>query len=154
MFSNKSKIIMPSVILLLFLTSSCITDPNEKENQVIKDMSAEEAYQLIQDNKTNDDFMIIDVRTESEFDQGHIQDAINIDYYSPDFTELLDDLDKNKTYLIYCRSGNRSGNTLNKMENLGFKEVYNLVGGINTWIEKGYPLAEECPVCSVENNVN
>jgi len=150
MLFRKSTTILSGMLLLLFFTSSCITDPEKKENQIIKNISADEAHQLIEENKGNTDFLIIDIRTESEYNQGYIQDAINIDYYSPDFTDHLDDLDKNKTYLIYCRSGNRSDKTLNKMENLGFKEVYNLVGGINTWMEKGYPLTEECPVCSVE----
>jgi len=147
MLFRKSTTILSGMLLLLFFTSSCITDPEKKENQIIKNISADEAHQLIEENKGNTDFLIIDIRTESEYNQGYIQDAINIDYYSPNFTEQLDNLDKNMTYLIYCRSGNRSGNALNEMKKLNFNEVYNLEGGIITWIDKGYPLAEECAIC-------
>lgn len=150
---SKTKKCLSGIVLLLIITNSCITDPNEKENQIFHNISAAEAYQLIEENKNNVEFMTIDVRTEAEFEQQHIQNAVNIDYYSPDFKERLDALDKNKIYLVYCRSGHRSDNTLNKMKKLGFQEVYNLSGGITSWIEQGYPLVEKCPICSIENNV-
>jgi len=147
MFESKITKILSWMLLLLIFISGCITDPDEQENKVLQNISAEEAYQLIEENKDNADFIIIDIRTEIEYDQGYIQNAINIDYYLPDFSQTLQNLDKNKTYLIYCRSGNRSSNTLNTMNKLDFMEVYNLEGGIITWIEEGYPIIEDCKVC-------
>ena len=62
-----------------------------------------------------------------------------LDYYSENFREALDELDKSKTYLIYCRSGRRTGETLQMMKELYFTEVYNMLGGINSWKSKGLP---------------
>ncbi len=108
--------------------------------QIIKDVSVEEAYDLIRGNKDNENFIIIDVRTPGEFANEHIGNAINLDYYSEKLRDELTKLDKEKTYLIYCQSGNRSGNTLTIMEELAFREVYNMLGGITQWEVKGYPL--------------
>lgn len=87
-----------------------------------------------------DGLVILDVRTPEEFSAGRIPGAANIDYYATDFREQLDDLDKNVPYALYCRSGNRSGDTLGLMEELGFTDVSELSGGLVTWAEAGYPL--------------
>ena len=108
--------------------------------QVIKDISVKEAYDLIGKNKDNQGFIIIDVRTPQEFANEHIENALNLDYYSEKFRDELNKLDKEKTYLIYCRSGNRSGKALSMMKELGFREVYNMLGGIIQWKAEGYPL--------------
>jgi len=63
-----------------------------------------DAYTLIQKNKGNPDFVILDVRTPAEFADEHIENAINLDYYSETFRDDLNKLDKTKTYLIYCRT--------------------------------------------------
>ena len=72
--------------------------------------------------------IILDVRTDQEYKSSHLKGAINIDFYQPDFKSQISKLDKTKTYLIYCRSGNRSGQTLNIMKNLGFTNLENLGG--------------------------
>lgn len=150
MFSIKTTKILSRLLLLLIITSSCIVDPEKNETLILQNISAEDAYQLIEENKDNPDFTIIDLRTESEYNQGYIRNAININYYSNNFFQTLNSLEKSNTYLIYCRSGNRSEDTLNRMENLKFTTVYNLAGGINKWVEKGYPTVEGCPVCSTK----
>lgn len=73
---------------------------------------------------------IIDIRTPEEYNSGHLKDAINIDFYSSDFKFELNKLDKEKKYLIYCRSGTRSSYALSTFEELQFKEVYELENGI------------------------
>jgi rhodanese-related sulfurtransferase len=108
--------------------------------QVIKDISVKEVYDLIGKNKDNQDFIIIDVRTPQEFSNEHIGNALNLDYYSEKFRDELNKLDKEKTYLIYCRSGNRSGKALSIMKELTFREVYNMLGGVIQWKAEGYPL--------------
>jgi rhodanese-related sulfurtransferase len=75
---------------------------------------------------------LLDVRTPSEYNDFHIQDAFNIDILAPDFTNKLGQLDTSCSYYVYCRSGNRSGQACQLMNQLGFK-VYNLDGGISTW---------------------
>lgn len=108
--------------------------------QIIENVTPQEASISIQDNKNNPDFAIIDVRTPGEFAEGHVEDAIIIDFYSESFRSDINALDKNKTYLIYCQSGNRSGKALKIMEELGFTEVYNISGGILEWKAQGLPL--------------
>jgi len=108
--------------------------------QAIKDISVKEVYDLIGKNKDNQSFIIIDVRTPEEFANEHIENAVNLDYYSEKFRDELNKLDKEKTYLIYCRSGNRSGKALSIMKELAFREVYNMLGGVIQWKAEGYPL--------------
>jgi hypothetical protein len=74
--------------------------------------------------------VILDVRTPDEFTGGALKDAINIDIFSRDFQSKIEKLDKDKTYLVYCRSGNRSGQACNTMAGLGFTKLYNLAGGV------------------------
>jgi rhodanese-related sulfurtransferase len=81
--------------------------------------------------------ILLDVRTPEEFAEGHLENAINIDFYKDDFTEELNKLDKSKPYAIYCRSGHRSGITCKKMEEIGFTSTVNLDGGILQWIKEG-----------------
>jgi rhodanese-related sulfurtransferase len=83
--------------------------------------------------------VILDIRTPEEFAAGHIAGAINIDYYAPDFEERLGVLDLDVPYVMYCNSGNRSGNTLPLMDSIGFGEVYELDGGIQAWLGAGLP---------------
>lgn len=100
------------------------------EEKIIKNITPEEAHELIEKNKDNDNFVILDVRTQMEFDMGHIDNAILIDIYRDDFREELDKLDKNKEYLVYCRTGARSGAALGMMDELGFQKAYNMQYGI------------------------
>ena len=91
-----------------------------------KSVSADAAKELIAQKSHDGDFCILDVRTEKEFLSGAIEGAINLDFYASDFSQELDKLDKNKTYLIYCRSGSRSKSGLAIMKQLGFGYVYEL----------------------------
>jgi rhodanese-related sulfurtransferase len=76
--------------------------------------------------------VLIDVRTAAEFTSGSISNAKNIDVLSPDFKKQISNLDKNKHYFLFCRSGSRSGQACSIMAEQGFN-VYNLKGGISTW---------------------
>ena len=77
---------------------------------------------------------IIDVRTSEEFDVSRIPNSINIDFYNPqNFMQEIEKLDKDNSYYVYCRTGVRSSNSCQLMNELGFKNVYNLVGGIVEW---------------------
>ncbi len=100
----------------------------------------EQVLKIIRENKDNPNLVILDVRTPEEYQSGHIDGAINVDFYAPDFPQQLDKLDKNKVYVLYCRSGNRSGRTVPLMKQLGFREVYEIQGGISNWLRKGLPL--------------
>jgi rhodanese-related sulfurtransferase len=74
--------------------------------------------------------MVFDIRTPGEFNQRHIKGAVNIDFYSPDFVNELNKLDKNEPIMMHCRSGNRSAQSLAIFQKLGFKKIYHLNYGI------------------------
>ena len=109
------------------------------KTQIIQSISAKEAFDLIEKNHDNQDFILLDVRTPEEFEAEHIQGAVDLDYYGSNFVRKLKRLDKEKTYLLYCRSGNRSGQTLQLLEKLGFREVYHISGGMIEWKASGLP---------------
>lgn len=88
----------------------------------------------------NSDHILLDVRTPNETASGKIQDALEIDFQQADFLDQVNLLPKDKPVFVYCRSGNRSGQAMAKMEKLGFTEVYNLKGGILAWKDMGRPV--------------
>ena len=141
---KKCMVLVLSVLLIagVILTVGCAGEGVKTPTQVIEDITAQEAFILMQNNQYNPDFVIIDVRTPEEFAEGPVEKATNIDYYSETFRDELNNLDKNKTYLVYCRSGNRSGNALNIMAELNFREVYNMSGGIIAWNAEGLPTVQ------------
>lgn len=90
-----------------------------------------------------EDLVILDVRTLEEFTEGHIEGATMLDFYESDFGERLAQLDKDVPYLLYCRSGNRSGQTAAMMQQLGFSDVADVDGGIVSWLSTGLPTVTE-----------
>ncbi len=72
------------------------------------------------------DFVIVDVRTAEEFNDGHVKGSLNIDIMDESFRGKISKLDKSKIYKLYCRSGNRSGQAERFMKSIGFKDVENL----------------------------
>ncbi len=129
-------------IIVFALSGPAVMAHGGADTKILKDIIPVEAFDLIQENKENIDFIILDVRTEPEYKSGHIENAENIDYYLEGFKDELGELDKNKTYLIYCASGNRSGRTLKIMDEMGFQKAYNVLGGIKGWKSKGLPVVE------------
>tara|TARA_Y100000746_G_scaffold96274_1_gene81914 strand:- start:695 stop:1003 length:309 start_codon:yes stop_codon:yes gene_type:complete len=86
--------------------------------------------QLESDNNA----VIIDVRTPEEYNLFHIPNSKNIDFYNPqNFMQEIEKLDKEHSYYIYCRTGARSANSCVLMSELGFNNIYNLIGGIVEW---------------------
>ena len=119
----------------LFFGASMALDAKDTEKKpVVKNHDAAAAQKLIKERKKQKkDLVILDVRTQAEFDAGHLADATLLDFHSPDFKKKLAKLDRNKAYLVYCRSGNRSGKSRDAMEKLGFKEIHHLDGGFRAW---------------------
>jgi rhodanese-related sulfurtransferase len=77
---------------------------------------------------------LLDVRTPEEFNSGFIDNAVNYNVTdSVAFVNIISSLDKNKKYLLYCKSGRRSGKALVMMKNMGFRKVYHLKGGVTEW---------------------
>jgi phage shock protein E len=116
-----------SAVLALFLTgcgSSTATKMGPSEFQ----MKASEAG-----------IVLLDVRTSSEFNVGHIANAINIDVEGMTFGGDVTKLDKTATYAVYCQSDRRSGIAVGKMKEAGFTNLFELDGGILAWQSAGYP---------------
>ena len=104
------------------------------------EINAEESFHFIQEK----DPVVIDVRTPAEYAAGRLEKAAsNMDYYAPDFKEKLAKLDKKGKYLIYCRTGKRSGLALEIMKGLGFTDIHHIAGGIVAWQQAGYPVIKE-----------
>ncbi|WP_372768036.1 rhodanese-like domain-containing protein [Lutibacter sp.] len=78
---------------------------------------------------------IIDVRTPQEFSEGHIEGAVNINFFDATFLEQISKYKKDEPVFIYCKSGNRSGQASKKISDSGFKQIYDLEGGILNWVK-------------------
>lgn len=81
--------------------------------------------------------VVIDVRTPAEYSAGHIPNALNLNVDDAAFGDEIAKLDKDVTYAVYCRSGNRSGVATSQMADAGFTHLYDLQGGINDWAAAG-----------------
>ncbi len=105
--------------------------------QSISVVSAEEANTIIESAPA--DLVVLDVRTQDEYDEGHLAGAVMVDFYAADFADQLATLDPTVPYVVYCRSGNRSGQAREMMNELGFLDVRDVEGGIISWTAAGLP---------------
>ena len=87
--------------------------------------------------------LVVDVRTPAEFNEGHIPLAQNISIGDVAFEEKINALDKNATYVINCQSGGRSSRATAFMREMGFKNAFNLEGGIMGWMREGMTIEKE-----------
>ena len=100
-------------------------------------INSQELKKLISDKP---DFVIIDIRTEMETKKGRIPNAKWMDASDKEFMSKIKNLDKNKTYCLYCASGDRSEMAVSFMEMNGFTNIYDLKGGISSWLAEGNKL--------------
>lgn len=90
------------------------------------------------------DLVVLDVRTPAEFAPEHIEGAINICLECPGtFAKEIENLDRTREYLVYCRTGRRSAIAANELAAAGFTTLYNMTGGIVDWKNAGYPIVSE-----------
>ncbi len=139
-----------SILITLFfvisLTLSC------KENKVKEQNITKSEQQIIINKKlTSTDFrtnienksvQLIDVRTPKEYAGGYIKGAKNIDFYENAFLIQMNKLDKNKPVYLYCKSGRRSATAANQLKEQGFKEIYDLQGGIIDWGKNNFEIVK------------
>ena len=104
---------------------------------MMKHVDAKEAGKLWESNKDNAGFVVVDVRTKEENEEVRIPNAMQIDVKSPEFVAKVAKLDKERTYLIHCRSGARSQTALKELQKLGFLKLYHLDGGMMAWEKEG-----------------
>ena len=109
--------------------------------QISEDLYPSEAQALIAEKNDARDLVILDVCTPKEFARVHLENAVNLNFFSRGFKAQLGALDKNKTYLVYCKVGGRSKLAQKRMKRLGFRRSYNIVGGTLLWADEGLPFA-------------
>ncbi len=126
---KKSILLISCFILLL----ACTQEP-ERKPMIVEDISAEKAHELIKEGN----ICIVDVRTPDEFNEAHIEGAVNIDVHNASFIQEIDKLDKSKIYLMHCKSGGRSGHALKFVK--GFTKIYHMDGGMLEWLDKKLPV--------------
>ncbi len=118
--------------LILFLGMACTQAGAQSE--VLSPIDFEKQLATIKDKQ------VVDVRTLEEFTNDHLEGAVMIDYYKKDFKTQVAKLDRNKPVFVYCASGGRSGSATDVLEELGFKKIYDLKGGMNAWTKSGKPV--------------
>ena len=130
------KFLLPRIMVLLFVSVSFIAC-GQKEGAKDKSVAGGDAnIELISPealSKANNGIQLIDVRKPEEFSSGHIENAVNMNFYDADFKSQLNSLDKTKEVYLYCRSGGRSGKTAKMMKEMGFEKIYDLEGGMINW---------------------
>ena len=104
-------------------------------------LSPAEVREVLGKRSGDPDFVLLDVRTRKEFDAERIAGAVIVDYNSPSFRDEIGKLDREKTYLVYCRTGNRTKGALKVMQEMGFRNLLHLADGITGWKEAGFPTA-------------
>jgi rhodanese-related sulfurtransferase len=123
------------LVLTCFLSSLFADKPIG--DPMVKHVNAKEAGELWKANKANEGFIVLDVRTAEENEEVRIPNAMNLDVKGSGFTAKTSKLDKERTYLVHCRSGGRSKTAMKALQKLGFLKLYHLDGGMMAWEKEG-----------------
>ena len=119
------------VFFSLLLIYSCQIFESNEINEI-----SDAQFTEIQDT----DYILVDVRTAEEYESGHIQDAVNFDFYSESFQNDILTLDNSSSIILYCRTQNRSTKTANYLKESGYNEITVIAGGITSWVKNGNDL--------------
>ncbi len=122
------RIVFTAVIMFVALLTA-------SAQKIMQKNSTELSQILAKDKK----IVILDVRTPQEFAAGHLKGAVNIDIYQDNFYTRIDKLDKKTSYMVYCRTSNRSGVTVTYMKQKGFALVYQMMDGFPGWAYNKLP---------------
>jgi len=129
---SRSTLIALLAAFIAIVVVSCSSD-----GATLETVEPDTAATIIADNP---EAIVLDIRTPEEYREGIIEGAINIDFYEADFSDQLNTLDKDATYVVYCRSDNRSGQAMDTFADLGFQQVSEIDGGIVNWYGEGLPV--------------
>tara|TARA_B100000508_G_C11346242_1_gene221684 strand:- start:110 stop:520 length:411 start_codon:yes stop_codon:yes gene_type:complete len=135
----KSLLKLTAVLLFSVVVTSCNAQEKSKVNekeQVINVISPNDFSKMA----TNQ--VVVDVRTPKEYQEGHIENAKNINFYDDNFLDQFANYNKEEPVFIYCKSGGRSGKAAKKLSDLGFKKVYDLQGGYLNWTKEMSKITE------------
>lgn len=124
---------MYKIILIISIIFFTVTFLNAE----IKEITSAEVNLIL---KGNHDYIILDVRTEDEFREGHIKKAININLKLSDALIKIEKLDRKAKYIVYCRTKNRSKIAVDHMSANGFKNVFHMIDGFVGWQKNNLPV--------------
>lgn len=128
------KIKILSLTFLLLAVTSCLK--SQTDGVQVLDVATYET------KMSQPDVQLVDVRTPEEFNDGHIENAVNINFMSDDFDANVAGLDKAKPVMVYCKSGGRSAKAAARLKELGFKTITDLEGGISNWKSDNKPVVK------------
>ena len=126
-------------LLFMLFTIACKNEVKTSSDEIITVISQEEMQNLLK----LDNVQFVDVRTPEEHKEGYIPNSQNIDFNSPTFNEDILKLDKSKPVILYCKSGNRSAKSAQKMKEAGFTKIYDFKGGFSKWEHDGLEITKE-----------
>lgn len=125
---------MASILLFTVFLASCTNGQNKTADGSIAENVNVEAFETHIASA-----QVVDVRTPQEWNEGIIEGAMKANFYDADFKTQLEKLDKEKPVAVYCKVGGRSGQAMSMLQEMGFKEVYNLKGGMDAWKSASKP---------------
>lgn len=134
---------MNKIVFIFFLASLTVESFSQEltmPSPVTVDVSASE-FKHLMDSLEGE--IVVDLRTPEELRKGKIPGAIVIDFFGDDFEPSIKALHPEKTYLLYCASGGRSGETAQLLEKMGFRKIYNLESGFNGWTREKMPVSRK-----------
>ena len=129
------------VVIISFLLLHCSNGNDDSLLEIPNKVLDLESHQLVELIKENPG-VLLDVRTPNEVSNGYLENASFIDYYDEDFLEKASWIKKDQPIYVYCHGGGRSAKAANQLISLGFKEVYNLIGGYSKWKDNEFPIVE------------
>jgi len=134
-------------VLAAFVATGCLApqsagEPSDTGNSLLPHgvITIQQSANVIVAHRSDPRLVLLDIRTAAEVEAGHLSGASNLDFHSDTFKDELAALSRDRIYLIYCRTGNRTGQVYQMMEEMGFEQVYDMGGGITQWMAAGYPI--------------
>ena len=127
------------LLFISLIALSCNSQQKAKQEEKLDGISVISPQDFLE-KSTNQ--LIVDVRTPKEYNEGHLESAVNINFFEDNFLDQFSGYSKDIPIFVYCRSGKRSGNASKKLSKLGFKHVYDLNGGIKKWTAMDYKIVK------------
>ncbi len=137
---NVMKKTTPLLFLLAFLLAACSDAQVSSENGEAGRISLIEPGQFYDHLQNGGEYYLVDVRTPQEYRGMHLDGAILINYYEPDFMRRMEAMDRDKPVYIYCATGGRSADACRALADNGFTRLYDMRGGIYRWKRENLPV--------------
>lgn len=129
-----------AAVLLVLVAVALAACGGGSSTRVIETVSPQDAAEKLAEEPA---LVLLDIRTPEEVAAGHLPGSVNIDFYADDFAAQIGALDRDAGYVVYCRSGSRSGQAMELFDSLGFSDVTEIDGGIVAWSTAGLPITLE-----------